>query len=118
MGGQGLLLEAFGKSVSKVHGLGAHKDILNGHQSLSALHVKKRIDMNLTTPWRILGHRQMPEWNLLMIIPPGLDLLGTAIVCQQENSIVGIMPKVPVTLSSCIDCSSGSLFQHASYHLV
>lgn len=36
----------------------------------------------------------MPEWNLLMIIPPGLDLLSIAIVGQQENSTVGIVPRL------------------------
>lgn len=55
--------------------------------------------MNLTTLWRILGDRQMPEWNLLMIIPPGLDLQRIAIVGQQENSTVGIVPQIRVDRS-------------------
>lgn len=36
----------------------------------------------------------MPEWNLLMIIPPKLDLQGIAIVGQQEKAAVVIVPQI------------------------
>lgn len=71
-------------------------DTLDGHQSLPALRTKKHTDTNLTTLWRVLGDRQMPEWNLLMIIPPRLDLLGIAIVGQQGNTTVGVVPQIRV----------------------
>lgn len=69
-------------------------DTLDGHHSLPALRIKKHTDTNLTTLWRMLGDRQMPEWNLLMIIPPRLDLPGIAVVGQQDNVAVGIVPQI------------------------
>ena len=36
----------------------------------------------------------MPEWDLLMIIPPKLDLQEMAIVGQQEKAAVVIVPQI------------------------